>query len=244
MDQQQLTAARLDLANTGVSLQTDTSWQISLSPPVGIINVLLRDRRGYGPIAGEAYTITGPNGVNLSGTTGDDGSIKFESPPTPIDTYDLAVCDDTFTIDARDPSFPALIVRVPSWPEGWTRAVGDQPAAEGDPPTPYPKPSVLIVLDLDPTNAAWIQDEFTLSSDDGSYSQTMGIKDNQDPDPNDGKIEFLFTGLDETKTYTLKIQEKGNDPITVFSGVAYADLPTAAQDGGGSSGPTGGATNG
>src|SRR5579872_1623937 len=207
MDQQAFTAERQDLATNGISLQTNTSWQISLSPPVGIINVLLRDRRGYGPIAGEAYTITGPNGVNLSGTTGDDGAIKSDFPPIPIDTYDLAVCDDTFTIDARDPSFPPLIVRVPSWPEGWTRAVGDQPAPEGDPPTPYPKPGGVIVLLMDPKLAALLDDQFTLSSDDGSYSQTLSVKDNQDPDPSDGKIELQFTGLDSTKTYTLQIQE-------------------------------------
>ncbi|HZV01804.1 MAG TPA: hypothetical protein VFF73_34145 [Planctomycetota bacterium] len=225
MDQQQLTAGRGDLAATGVSLATDVSWQISLSPPTGVISVLLRDQRGYGPIAGEAFQITGPNGVQLNGTTGDDGSIKFDTPPIPIDHYDLAVCDDTFTIVAQDPSFPPLVVRVPSWPEGWTRDVGDQPAPAS------PNQSAVIVLLMDPSLASFLQDEFILSADDGSYSQSLFTKDNEDQDPSDGKLELHFSGLDPAKTYTLEVRDQDHDLSTIFQGVAYSDLTAAAPSG-------------
>ncbi|HZV01682.1 MAG TPA: hypothetical protein VFF73_33535 [Planctomycetota bacterium] len=71
------------------------------------------------------------------------------------------------------------------------------------------------------------QDQFILTSDDGSINQTKVVAtDNVDPDPNDGIVEFHFTGLDPSKSYSLQVVEPGIDPYYLFQGLAYAGLAT------------------
>jgi hypothetical protein len=115
MDDKKQTCHRTDLA-TGLSIVTGSSYTFELEPPAGILHLFVRDARGYDPVANEKYEVTGPHDVHLSGTTSAQGEIKHEQPPTPIDHYDLAICGQTFKVEARAPELEPSILRVPGWP--------------------------------------------------------------------------------------------------------------------------------
>ncbi len=125
----------------------------------------------------------------------------------------------TLTIDASQASQSLPVEAYIGTPTGV--AVGTIVVGAGD-------NTVVLLLGIDPMTLLRAKDVFTLSADDNSITQTKTVAtDNVDPDPSDGKIEFHFTGLDPSKTYTLTITEPDGDPHTLFTGVAYNDLSTA-----------------
>lgn len=84
-----------------------------------------------------------------------------------------------------------------------------------------------IRLAIDPADADSHDDRFVLTSTDNAYRAEKTIRDDQIP--NDDSVDLLFTDLDKSKSYTLRVIESADGAsYSVFQGVAYADLASLA----------------
>jgi hypothetical protein len=92
---------------------------------------------------------------------------------------------------------------------------------------------VELVLDIDPREKKSLDDRFTLSSTDGSFSRTLTVADDASPD--NEQVELKFEGLDMQLRYTLEVDPgKEGSPYKVFEDRPFDEL---ADHGGGSTSP-------
>ena len=80
-----------------------------------------------------------------------------------------------------------------------------------------------IVLDVDPREKKSLDDRFTLSSTDGSFSRTLTVADDASPD--NEQVELRFGGLDMQLRYTLEVDPgKEGSPYKVFEDRPFDEL--------------------
>jgi hypothetical protein len=82
---------------------------------------------------------------------------------------------------------------------------------------------LVIRLDIDPNDSEGHDNCFVLSSTDGSYRSEKTVKD--DLVPGDDYIDLFFSGLKETKSYTLEVVPPDEEAAqVVFENVPYSEL--------------------
>ncbi len=86
--------------------------------------------------------------------------------------------------------------------------------------------TVWLRLDIDPDDDDNQDDRFTLSADDGSYSQTLRVCD--DKVDGDDCVDLEFTGVDPECRYSLQIDPGDRAPYYVFRDVPFAELDAGA----------------
>ena len=71
------------------------------------------------------------------------------------------------------------------------------------------------------------RDRFTLTSTDGSYTQTGDIMES---DTDDRWVNVIFEGLPTQARYTLKASLHGEAEVIVFENVPYSELAQASRE--------------
>lgn len=75
---------------------------------------------------------------------------------------------------------------------------------------------------IDPGNKENLDDEFILTSTDGSYEQTLTVKD--DTVEGDEALTLLFKKLDKSLSYSLVVKQGDGKEKTIFEGKPYAEI--------------------
>lgn len=97
---------------------------------------------------------------------------------------------------------------------GWKIGEGGENIQLGD---------LWLRLEVDPHDAATMDDRFVLVSRDRSYRCDRTVKD--DLVAGDAYTDLLFDKLNTGNTYTLRVyDEEGEEPWTLFDSVSYAEL--------------------